>query len=333
MRILLIGINFGNYEKRIIDVIKKQGHEVFYMFDTDEHFSFYQRIFGETFAKKKTIQYQNKMLRIMPKSFDRVIVIVGRMLTSSFLYMVKKNSPRARYILYLWDDVKRVENFEETKDVYNEIYSFDLKDCKDYGFKHLPLFFNEFPNKRSDKVFDIYSAMFSHSEREKIIKSIDQQASALNKKCRFYVCLGRYTYLKRQKEIKKNHNGDIIYISKPIDENENYANMNKAKIILDVQFSSQIGLTMRTIESLGMKNKLITTNSYISYYDFYNENNICIIDRDQPKIDTKFLDKPYIEIDTDIYKKYSLDTWVKTLTGEITLNNYLGKYDIKKIEF
>ena len=36
---------------------------------------------------------------------------------------------------------------------------------------------------------------------------------------------------------------------------------------------------------------------------------------------------------SDKYKKYSLDTWVKTLTGEITLNNYLGKYDIKKIEF
>lgn len=40
MRILLIGINFGNYEKRIVETFEKQGHEVFYMYDTDEHYSF-----------------------------------------------------------------------------------------------------------------------------------------------------------------------------------------------------------------------------------------------------------------------------------------------------
>lgn len=333
MKVLLIGINFGNYEKRILKEFKRQGHEVFYMYDADKHYSFYLRAFGDDFAKRKNIRYHNKMLNVMPKGFDRVIVIVGRQLSVHFLNEVKANNPNAHYSLYLWDDVIRVENFEETKAFYDTVYSFDLKDCRDYGFKHLPLFFTQRPKKNTNRKYDIYSAMFSHSERERIVNSVARQADKLGKKCKFYISVGRFAYIERRKELNNCKQKNVIYISKPISEMDNYDNMEKAKTILDVQFSSQIGLTMRTIESLGMKNKLITTNPSIKYYDFYNSDNIFIIKRENPIIDEKFLDIPYRPIPEEIYEKYSLYTWVKTLTGETKLNNYIGNYFISDLNF
>ena len=69
-------------------------------------------------------------------------------------------------------------------------------------------------------------------------------------------------------------------------------------------------MTMRTIEILGLKRKLITTNKDIVNYDFYNSNNILVIDRDNPKFDISFIEKPYIELKEEIYKKYSLENWI-----------------------
>ena len=47
-----------------------------------------------------------------------------------------------------------------------------------------------------------------------------------------------------------------------------------SRCILDAPQAGQVGLTIRTIECLGAKRKLVTTNSDIKNYDFYNENNI-----------------------------------------------------------
>lgn len=57
-----------------------------------------------------------------------------------------------------------------------------------------------------------------------------------------------------------------------------------SKAQIEIQHPSQKGLTTRAFESLGTKTKLITTNPAIRQYDFYNSNNILIIDRNNPVI-------------------------------------------------
>lgn len=96
---------------------------------------------------------------------------------------------------------------------------------------------------------------------------------------------------------------------------EEIADISKnSKAILDIQRDIQSGLTMRTIEiALGMRKKLITTNSDIMKYDFYNENNILIIDRKNPIIKKEFLENEYIALDEKIYQKYSIKNWIKNI--------------------
>ena len=89
--------------------------------------------------------------------------------------------------------------------------------------------------------------------------------------------------------------------------------MGESKIAVDVQFGSQAGLTMRTIESLATKTKLITTNHNVKEYDFYNPNNICIIDKENPVVLKEFFESEYVDIPKEILNKYTLSNWIKTL--------------------
>ena len=92
--------------------------------------------------------------------------------------------------------------------------------------------------------------------------------------------------------------------------------MERARVSLDVEGPGQTGLTMRTIEVLGAKRKLITTNKTIKQYNFYDERNILIVDRNNPKIDLEFIREPFSEIDTVIYEQYSLEAWIDELFFE-----------------
>lgn len=70
---------------------------------------------------------------------------------------------------------------------------------------------------------------------------------------------------------------------------------------------------MRVIEILGARRKLVTTNTSIKDYEFYNKDNILIIDRENPIISKEFCDTDYQPLDDCIYIKYSLDAWLEDI--------------------
>ena len=53
---------------------------------------------------------------------------------------------------------------------------------------------------------------------------------------------------------------------------------SNSRCVLDSAQEGQMGLTIRVLEALGAKKKLITTNEDIVNYDFYNEENIYVYD-------------------------------------------------------
>ena len=92
----------------------------------------------------------------------------------------------------------------------------------------------------------------------------------------------------------------------------------KSRCILDFPYACQEGLTMRTIEALGAKCKLITTNKNIIQYDFYNEKNIYIIDPITMNLpDEEFILSEYEDIPNDMYLYYSLDSWIEWLISSV----------------
>ena len=75
----------------------------------------------------------------------------------------------------------------------------------------------------------------------------------------------------------------------------------------------QQGLTFRVFEAMGFRKKLITTNADIVNYDFYNANNIFVWTEDSKEIPDAFFETDYEELPEEIFKKYSLENWLKTI--------------------
>ena len=105
----------------------------------------------------------------------------------------------------------------------------------------------------------------------------------------------------------------IKFITEFIPFEENQKRMKESKIILDIHKEIQNGLTFRVFEAIGLNKKLITTNKDIINYDFYNPNNIFVWDEKITEIPRNFLDNEYEKLSDEIYKKYSLENWVKTV--------------------
>ena len=79
---------------------------------------------------------------------------------------------------------------------------------------------------------------------------------------------------------------------------------------MDSAQDGQNGLTIRVIEALGAKKKIITTNQDIVNYDFYCPENIYIYNG-EINLDSIFFQNDYKTIDEKIYNKYSLSNWLK----------------------
>ena len=91
--------------------------------------------------------------------------------------------------------------------------------------------------------------------------------------------------------------------------NQIIEHIEKTKCILDAPQKGQNGLTIRTIECLGAKRKLITTNQDIVNYDFYCPENIYVYNGEFD-YNSIFFKTNYKDIDNEIYKKYLLDNWL-----------------------
>jgi hypothetical protein len=85
------------------------------------------------------------------------------------------------------------------------------------------------------------------------------------------------------------------------------------KIIVEIQRSEQVGLSFRIFEALGHHKKLITTNKDIVNYDFYNPQNILVVDEDNIEIPVDFVSSSYVEIDEEILSKYRIEHWIKPI--------------------
>lgn len=322
MNILFITMRFYDYEFYIKKEFEKFNNHIDMFYDTPLTYYKSRRLLSKNEIQQENQKYQNEIIRESQKRiYDVIFVIVGRALSFHTLQEIKRNNPNAKFILYLWDDIKRVINFEETKSFYNKIYSFDYVDCEKNNFDFLPLFFLDSYSNNNDintTSFDLYSALWMHSDRLSIVKKIIRQIS--KRKMLFYFKVEKIPFFiytiksffspKERKYIK--------YGIKGISKEQNIENMKKSKVILDIQFPSQNGLTIRTFEALGAKKKFITTNKSIKNYDFYNKNNIYVIeDRNNPVIPDTFFDSPYKDLTKQIYNKYSLNSWVKHILADL----------------
>ncbi len=316
--VLFIPLGFYSYDDKIEEEIEKLGYEVT-RFTPLGNYTVLDKVMNALtrgrHAEKKAYNRQKKYLLHCEKEYDYVFVIVGKNLDPEMFGEFKKKQTKAKFILYLWDDISRVKGYEKNKVYYDEIYSFDLKNVEKPGIQYLPLFFtdmHEYGGEEKQYTLNMFGEL--HSDRIEIWDKVVSQCHIDPRQCFLYL-IATTAFQFFQALLPSNNpwmKWDYVHVKKTKFDRVTDI-MKRSKAALDVQYASQTGLTIRTIESLAAHTKLITTNEYVKNYDFYEYGNICIIDRENPVIPPDFFEKEYQEVPEEIVRKYSLQHWVSTM--------------------
>ena len=111
---------------------------------------------------------------------------------------------------------------------------------------------------------------------------------------------------------------DKTYLStKPKTHKELAATLASSYAVLDINDVMQNGLTIRTFEALFSGKKIITTNSSIVNYDFYDPKHILVIDRNDVVIPTEFFNDKTSKIEYKCLDRYSAKGWIKDVFRDL----------------
>ncbi len=90
----------------------------------------------------------------------------------------------------------------------------------------------------------------------------------------------------------------------------------ESKAVLNVAMPGQTGVTMRDLEAILIGVKLITTNPHTKEEDFYNPNNIYILDDNNVGGLKDFLEKPIIPVPNEIKQRYDFNKYIEEVTAD-----------------
>lgn len=313
MKITIVAFDLWGFNKIIADTLEKKGVTTTFIDSNKIHFkykNFRQRLYN-FFSKnflgrniKKNYRKRIILQTIQNLSEQDVVLIVN---PDHFDCEIVNNlkTKTKKYIAYNYDSLERNPLPENFKTLFDKIYSFDISDVQKHSYLELLTNFiyipQDFTTKPQNKMFMILSYSL---ERELLLSRI---ADILDKKN-----IHNYEFIVANPETTQ-VNKNILLTNDHISLDQVINKAKNAEILVDLIRPKQSGLSFRYFEAMALQKKIITNNESVKLYDFYNPNNILIIKDNLTDIDNDFLNNKYEPIPDDIYHKYTLDNWIKTV--------------------
>jgi len=325
-KILLIGIGFYDYEAAIAAEFRDLGAEVWVEDERAPEMRgrlapLRRRLFPDVEGALRRHRAAMLARATAVGRIDHVVVIKGTLLDEPFLKALRDLQPDARFTAYHWDSMARYPDLIRRQALFDQVFTFDHADAaREPRFILRPLFYR--PDLCRDglgeRTIDLCFVGWLHHDRLKQVEAIRTQARALGLTTFVYFSTGLWTSLKLHLASK----GQGVH-SRPLAFNRYVEKSSEARAILDLPHPQQTGLTMRAIESIGAKRKLITTAAAIRAYDFYHPENIHVLDPAEPVIEPAFLDSPPAALAPELMARYSLRAWALDVLGITKPANFL----------
>ncbi|WP_314318829.1 capsular biosynthesis protein CpsH [Paucilactobacillus nenjiangensis] len=320
-RILFCSPAFFHYEQEIVKKMEALGLIVDYYDERSVQKPFDRALLKivPSIFNHKTREYYNRIIDAnSKKDYDYILIVRADMITNEILEKLRLKYSKAKINLYLWDSFNNIVGIRSKLKFFDKIFTFDPVDAeRSSSLIFRPLFFSESYSDRKKNQNEIFKYKLSfigtiHSDRYGLVNQVRKQISENKNDTFTYMFLQSkwifFVHKIFKKDFKNAKQSEFKTVSLNMSEVSKIE--SESEIILDVEHPKQTGLTMRTIEMLGMQKKLITTNVEVKKYDFYNPNNICVINRKRPLIDNNFLKSDYVPTPSKIYDKYTLESWV-----------------------
>lgn len=332
-KVLFFSVQTFNLEKAIKKKIEELGADVDYYDERPSNNNFTKGIIRlkRSLLQVKINKYYNDILSsIADKNYDFLFVNKGEVIPEFFLQEFQKKQPNCQCIFYTWDSFSNNKNALTILKYFHKKFSFDSNDAITYGLEFRPLFYLDFYKKINvlsnvDIENDLLFLGTAHSDRYRISNNIANWCTQnkLKSFCYYYM-QGRlvYFYKKMFDTTFKEFNYKKLSFES-LNTKDLFELYQKSKVILDINHPGQTGLTMRTFETIGARRKMITTNSEIQKYKFYNPNNILIIDREDIVLSKEFFETDYVGVNEDLYERMSLKGWLSCLFAKSEPDNWI----------
>lgn len=320
---------FFNYPELIKDELNNLGYEVDFFDDRSSTNAWIKaaiRINKNIISKYIERYFDEVMNIVQSKRYDIVFLISGQSLSfgENMIAEIKACQPQAKFVLYQWDSQTNFPYIKNVQRFFDKCYSFDRRDIEETpSLKFLPLFYSrtyEEIGKRNNKKYkyDFCFVGTAHPKKYKLINMMSAQLKEVYpNQFIYYFFPSPIVYFYRKlmnKELRSAKYSEFHYV--PLKGKEMNDIYEGSKCVLDSAQAGQLGLTIRVLEALGAKKKIITTNEDIVNYDFYRPENIYVYDGNID-LNNVFFKSECVEVEECIYKKYSLRCWLtEIIDGE-----------------
>ena len=322
--VLLICPRFFGYYQSMCRAIRSLGYEVDWYDDLPNQTSLPRALgrLSPNLIKPIVHSYfRNMMQTVQGKKYGKVILVYSMSFcyTQQMMMELRACQQNAEFVLYAWDAFTNLRNTDWLLNCFDRCYSFEPEDVQgDDRLKLLPLFYTDAYDRKNAAPaahFDFFYYGTAHPQKLLFIDTIAKQLRTRyqNVFIKHYLPSKlKYIYHKLQDtEVYREYRfSDFTTQKLSMEQMAKY--VCDAACILDAPQKGQQGLTMRSIECLGARRKLITANKGIKAYDFYTEQNIYVCDG-ALDFEHPFFNTPYQELSQSVYQRYSIGSWVKVL--------------------
>lgn len=310
MKITVISLDKWGYNQFIVDELKSRGiiathinyHNLKYKYPTVLHkvFNFFSKtLFNYNLKRAYLKKGLFKVLENQDKQ-DVILVIKGDDLSVSTLKRIKKNTNEL--IAFFNDSMSRYPRMKTIFPYFDEVYSFEPSDVAKYNFKAISNYiYFDYKNKVKKEVkYGVFN-----------ISSLDKRTKVMPDFARYFKDHKiDYKLIAFSNQSHSELSDLNIEVTNRIYGLEDVLKLvNESEYLLDIQRPRQHGLSFRIMEGIALEKKIISTNKDLVNYDFYNPNNIAIVDSNNIHIDNTFFNTPYESIAPEIVKKYHVSSW------------------------
>ena len=300
-----------NLEKFGFDLISIVPKKFRYKSKKQRIYNFFHKTLTQNKSFKKALVKQfhsdcieAKIKHLKDKSVDYILVIRPDTVDIETLQRLIKIGKKV--VAYQWDGLDRFPQVLQYIDLFESFLIFDEADYDKYKSKFSNLHksenfyfdYDDAPNQPDSNTVYYIGAYYENrmEELNKILDEIEKYPVELDINLRnpSSKCPTTKKYIK--------------FFRNYVDFKTNLAWMKKAKILLDFKVEEHNGLSLRFFEALRYQKKIITNNKTVMEYDFYDPQNVFIINHDDMSRLGEFISTPYKEISKEIVDQYSFSS-------------------------
>ncbi|MCR5502348.1 MAG: hypothetical protein K6F53_05025 [Lachnospiraceae bacterium] len=258
--------------------------------------------------RKKGIDLKRKYNRNLT-GIRGTLVIFDPLMKRRDIEWLKARNPEARIIFMYWNPVERSSvSVDELRPLGIDIRTYSKKQCEIYGIGYSSFFYCESMYRKalSEKPEIAYDVIFAGKDKGRLkrIRDYIDRNALRDINWYFYVTADHIWERFRSREYRR----QISYSKLMTLE-------NRAKAILECVPSDRADITMRVIDALVLRKKLITNAAEVRDCEWYDPENVFIAGQDDPDRLKDFLESGYREPEEALWSGYRIGNWIERNIG------------------